>query len=1346
MILALVVALAALACGPSALANPQGMTIVSGSASARQSGSQLNVTVGQTTILNWSSFDIQAGETTRFLQPSSGSIIFNSIGGANPSKIWGRLTANGTVILANAHGFYFGPHSMIQVGGSFIATTASLPPDLGADGTWRFTGLPPLASIVNFGQIETGQGQSLFLIAEQVENHGELSTPSGSVGLYAGRQILVSERPDGRGLSATLTLPSGSVDNSGKIIADAGSIALSARVVNVNGLLQADSVRDRNGVIELVASDALTLGDEARLSARGDDATAGSQGGTVTLKSGNTFADTSGSRIETRGGLLGGNGGNVEISAPTILSLDSSMDAGAQAGWTGGKLLLDPVNIVLGTSGNGSPDDAGKVAYDSGSGTLNIDVNTAFANKNFSEIDLQASGNITLAQGTAWNLSASTGLTTGQLLLQAGGDIIFGNTAQIVDANNWSVNLRAGVNFDNNTVQSGAGNIYLNGGNGKSLTGSISTSQGSISLTAGQSILVGAGFVHTTGGGSIDATAIAGDINAGTANGGYLYSIYGYNVSTTLGGISTAAGGDVTLIAGNNITSIPTVPANQTPGASGAYGSQPGNVTLIAGNQILGNFTLANGVGTLLAGAQVGDSGVPQILNSGANVGSAQRPVNLGLIDGSWNVRAANNIWLNEVRNPNGTFNANRLAVPGGTFPGNTDGSEAPSKSSFLFDYAADAAANLWAGNGILLAGVNLPRISGQNQNMPPVYPPILSLDAGAGGVTIENSIVLFPSSQGSLHILTRNGGNLTGTQQQSALTGITMSDSGLPGWSTFAQGHAITSLHLNDTHPVTLDISGSFQSFSLTVPTFADIRVGGDAYNFGFVGRNLSASQTTSINVAGDITYRGNLTGVTLNDPLPAALFSPTLSADPGIALKLRYNRATQALTFIGQMTGEELNFLLNPAEIVLDKNGQRVTVPLTLSDAQKAAVEALYAASQSASLGDNGLALAGPGRFNISARNLDLGISGGISVLAPDPALAAISPNGASLNITLSGNLDMTSTKIANEGYLGSIRLVVGGSLDVGGEFTTFGDADAPKGIFTTSGGNVFVEGHGDVNVNGSRIAAYNGGNVTVESLTGDVNAGTGGSGYVTMSAVELNKSTGKFARIAASIPGSGILATTLARSSAELGNILVEAPNGNVEGSAGGILQVPFNHLNGSKTVTEILAGYELRDADGNRVEAGDIAKGTPVQVSDNRNIDAANSGILAQTLILKATGYIKGLFVGKKIIADAGKPFSGSPPVFVSKDPPKISMPPGDGSDSNPIIISEGSGKLNGATVASDAMGAAVARNNAETAETAAEAVAKDMEEGGLDSDLKNKGKSIALAQKSGRVTVILPAKD
>ena len=66
-------------------------------------------------------------------------------------------------------------------------------------------------------------------------------------------------------------LPQGAVNNFGHITADAGTIALQAQVVNQNGILQADSVQNQNGVIELVASDSLNLGADSQILARGDN-------------------------------------------------------------------------------------------------------------------------------------------------------------------------------------------------------------------------------------------------------------------------------------------------------------------------------------------------------------------------------------------------------------------------------------------------------------------------------------------------------------------------------------------------------------------------------------------------------------------------------------------------------------------------------------------------------------------------------------------------------------------------------------------------------------------------------------------------------------------------------------------------------------------------------------------------------------------------------------------------------------------------------------------------------------------------------------------------------------------
>ncbi len=76
-----------------------------------------------------------------------------------------------------------------------------------------------------------------------------------------------------------VNLPEGSVDNEGHITADAGTIAMNARAVNQDGILQANSVRDVNGVIELVASDNLNLGANSQILANGDASHGGSSGG-----------------------------------------------------------------------------------------------------------------------------------------------------------------------------------------------------------------------------------------------------------------------------------------------------------------------------------------------------------------------------------------------------------------------------------------------------------------------------------------------------------------------------------------------------------------------------------------------------------------------------------------------------------------------------------------------------------------------------------------------------------------------------------------------------------------------------------------------------------------------------------------------------------------------------------------------------------------------------------------------------------------------------------------------------------------------------------------------------------
>jgi len=95
--------------------NPQGGVVSAGTAAISGQGTQV-VQVSQQTgraVIDWQSFNIGAGETTRFNQPSSSSAILNRIHDQDPSQIMGNLSANGIVALVNPNGMVFGQGSQI---------------------------------------------------------------------------------------------------------------------------------------------------------------------------------------------------------------------------------------------------------------------------------------------------------------------------------------------------------------------------------------------------------------------------------------------------------------------------------------------------------------------------------------------------------------------------------------------------------------------------------------------------------------------------------------------------------------------------------------------------------------------------------------------------------------------------------------------------------------------------------------------------------------------------------------------------------------------------------------------------------------------------------------------------------------------------------------------------------------------------------------------------------------------------------------------------------------------------------------------------------------------------------
>lgn len=1262
--------------GANAFANPHGMTVVTGSATSHTSGSTLNINTSQNAVLNWQSFNIAAGESTIFNQPNSYSLVINNIHDANASQIFGNLQANGMVVLMNPSGFYFGPSAFIQTGGLIVSTATSFAPPQNGGGSWEFNGPPPMAGIINYGQIDVGPHGSAYLIANTVENNGVISAPGGSIGLVSGQTVMLSERPDGRGLSANVTLPQGSVDNSGKLIADAGTISMQAQVVNQNGLVQANSVVNDNGTIELVASDTLNLGANSQIVANGDNTTPGSSGGSITLQSGNTFSDSVGSQISAAGGLSGGNGGSVEISAPNFSSLNSSLNAAAQSGWTSGDLLLDPNFLILNNTGGTGP-----------AGTLDVNVNSAFTG--FSQILLQANEDITLAGGigigTTWNLSSSTGNNSGQLTLQAGRNIILGDNSLLTDANNWSVNLIAGYNFGTSTVTPGTGTISIDGGDG--VGGAIKMGSGSVDLTAGKNITVGSGYVITTGGGDISAHALTGSINTGSDPQGYNFNqnasslATAYDLSGGLGGISTEAGGDVTLIAGANVTSLlPGASGGSNPkngyfyngnfnndgtiGAAtcgaGAYGrNQAGDVTVIAGGNVTGNYVVADGTGKIFAGVKMDASGNPITDSSGnyvlgttgdAGGTSAGKPsLSLDLINGGWDVTAAQNIYLQGIFNPNGAYDTR-----GG------------STLDHVFDYAPGSYANLTAGNEVQL-GAPSSTLWQAGITSSFIYPPILNIQSGPGGVALgtagsANSLILFPSPQGSLTLDTTGSlfGNL-GSQ----IFDLIVSDSGSDQWkssSSFgANDHASTPIHEDNPTPIDVNIGGDMTLVALTVPEAAQINVTGNMNNCGFQGMNLAANDVTSIQVGGNINNASQFTTVDLNNVpgssapnfsvLVQAVTAPGQPSAVTLANSFFYDAGTGTLTYrtIPGVSLAGVLALLQHLTIQEYINGvpqwadpPNDTIPIlapnpvsTLSAVDAQALLTQVAAAGTVPVNDTlaGFVIGGGGKFNISAHNIDLGTTVGIesagvglySVGNSFPLAnlfgdGGVFSRGADISVTANGNLTMFSSSIASENG-GNISVDATGTVSLGSSLFSVNTLGA-RGIYTTSGGDVSVIGGGDIDVNGSRIATYNGGDITVESLDGNVNAGSGSSVPVSIQAFYEDPSTHDVYKDSPQQPFGGIVALTFDNADpnypappAVLGNILVEAPNGNVNADISGILQIPLNHLNYPNAVTAVLAGSELRDVNGNPLTAADL--GTPTVQG---TLAPAGQGDSAQTVVI------------------------------------------------------------------------------------------------------------------------------
>jgi filamentous hemagglutinin family protein len=466
----------AFACGAIVRAEPVGGAVAAGAAVI--GGTSTHTVVTQTTpltVINWQSFGIGAGESVRFVQPGTSAVALNRVVGAEPSRIFGSLSANGNVFLVNPHGVLFGPNASVNVGGLVASALSISDTDFLAR---NFVFSPGAGgSVVNRGTITASQGGYVALLGAAVSNQGVITARLGTVALVGGEAMTLDMAGDRLlGVAIDRAALNALVDNGGAIRADGGLVlmtthaagSLLANAVNNTGIVQAQTIENVSGTIKLMG---------------------GMHDGTVGVAG-----------ILDASAPAGGKGGFVETSAAVVkiadgVKIDTSASRGAAGQW-----LIDPQDFTVG--GNATDNISGatlSALLVTNSVTISTlmtgpDVTTA-GTPPLTSVNSASAGNgdIFINQAVSW--SASSSPTT--LTLNAVRDVninapIVATNGNLATCCGRDVNVRAPITTTN-------GSILLNAGRTINMDAAMTTTDGNIAMCAAQNVNIAAKLTLTRG-------------------------------------------------------------------------------------------------------------------------------------------------------------------------------------------------------------------------------------------------------------------------------------------------------------------------------------------------------------------------------------------------------------------------------------------------------------------------------------------------------------------------------------------------------------------------------------------------------------------------------------------------------------------------------------------------------------------------------------------------------------------------------------------------------------------------------------------------------------------------------
>ncbi|MGD0958424.1 MAG: filamentous hemagglutinin N-terminal domain-containing protein [Methylomonas sp.] len=256
-----------------------------GEAGATVSSDGHTFVVDQTTstaIIDWSSFNIPAGYTVIFEQPSSTAVALNEINQGGASQILGALTANGQVYMVNANGFTFGAQSNVQAN-TVVASSLGISDNAFQQGIANVAAanvpassigvISPTAALSGGGAanaeilvekgaiISAADTGRVILAAPTVENNGSINAPDGQVILVAAADkvyLQESASPDLRGMLVEVQT-GGAVKNTGSINTPRGNTTMLGFAVTQQGMISASTSVALNGSVRLLAREGAQL-------------------------------------------------------------------------------------------------------------------------------------------------------------------------------------------------------------------------------------------------------------------------------------------------------------------------------------------------------------------------------------------------------------------------------------------------------------------------------------------------------------------------------------------------------------------------------------------------------------------------------------------------------------------------------------------------------------------------------------------------------------------------------------------------------------------------------------------------------------------------------------------------------------------------------------------------------------------------------------------------------------------------------------------------------------------------------------------------------------------------------